>query len=76
LLIEYASARVMIDCGADWRDRVHSILPTFIVLTHGHPDHAWGLAGGAPCPVYATAATLEVVINYPVSDRRLERFLS
>jgi glyoxylase-like metal-dependent hydrolase (beta-lactamase superfamily II) len=47
----------MIDCGTDWRGCVHSIQPTFIVLTHGHPDQARGLADGAPCPVYATRQT-------------------
>jgi glyoxylase-like metal-dependent hydrolase (beta-lactamase superfamily II) len=71
LLVEHASARVMIDCGTDWRSRVHSIQPTFIVLTHGHPDHAWGLADGAPCPVYATQATLELIADYPIREPRL-----
>jgi phosphoribosyl 1,2-cyclic phosphodiesterase len=71
LLVEHASARVMIDCGTDWRSRVHSIQPTFIVLTHGHPDHAWGLADGSPCPVYATQSTLELIADYPIREPRL-----
>jgi phosphoribosyl 1,2-cyclic phosphodiesterase len=71
LLVEHASVRIMIDCGTDWRSRVHSIQPTFIVLTHGHPDHAWGLADGAPCPVYATQATLELIADYPIREPRL-----
>jgi glyoxylase-like metal-dependent hydrolase (beta-lactamase superfamily II) len=51
----------MIDCGADWLERVRSIAPTAIVLTHAHPDHAAGLAKGAPCPVYATKDTLALI---------------
>lgn len=47
----------MLDCGADWLGRVARLRPSAIVLTHAHPDHAAGLADGAPCPVYATAET-------------------
>ncbi len=28
--------------------------PAAIVVIHAHPDHAWGLRDGAPCPVWAT----------------------
>jgi glyoxylase-like metal-dependent hydrolase (beta-lactamase superfamily II) len=47
----------MIDCGADWLARLKAVAPSAIVITHAHPDHAFGLARGAPCPVYATAET-------------------
>ena len=60
----------MIDCGKDWLRRVWDVAPTAIVLTHAHPDHAWGLAGGAPCPVYATEATWALLDRLPVCDRR------
>ena len=62
---------IMIDCGADWLDRLMAIAPTAIVLTHAHPDHAWGLAKGAPCPVYATRETLDLLQRYPIRDRRI-----
>ena len=70
LLIEHEDARIMIDCGADWLGRADGIAPTAIVLTHAHPDHAAGLAHGAPCPVYATDETLQLLRHYPIRDRR------
>jgi phosphoribosyl 1,2-cyclic phosphodiesterase len=60
----------MIDCGADWLGQLRGIAPTAIVLTHAHPDHAAGLAEGAPCPVYATNKTWELIHSFPISDRR------
>ncbi len=60
----------MIDCGADWLHRLHAIAPSTIVLTHAHADHAAGLIKGAPCPVYATAATWELLSRMPILDRR------
>jgi phosphoribosyl 1,2-cyclic phosphodiesterase len=70
LLVEYDSVRIMIDCGADWLGRVRTILPTAIVLTHAHPDHAAGLADGAPCPVYATQETSDLLHRFSIRDRR------
>jgi phosphoribosyl 1,2-cyclic phosphodiesterase len=63
----------MIDCGADWLDRLKRVGPTAIVITHAHADHAFGLASGAPCPVYATEETWSLLERYPVTDRRTIR---
>jgi phosphoribosyl 1,2-cyclic phosphodiesterase len=70
LLVEHDKARIMIDCGADWLHRLRAIAPTAIVLTHAHHDHAAGLSRGAPCPVYATAATWKVLSRMPILDQR------
>ncbi len=51
--------------------RVVGLRPTAIVLTHAHPDHASGLADGAPCPVYATAVTWARINRYPIAERRV-----
>lgn len=71
LEVAYRGRGVMIDCGADWRTRVWRLAPKAIVLTHAHPDHAAGLADGAPCPVWATEQTWRVLARYPIEDRRV-----
>jgi phosphoribosyl 1,2-cyclic phosphodiesterase len=57
MMVHRGSRRVMIDCGEDWAGRVPRLHPHAIVITHAHPDHAFGLRSGAPCPVYATRDT-------------------
>ncbi len=71
LLVSYRSTRVMIDCGLDWLGKFERLRPTAIVLTHAHPDHAWGLRNGAPCPVYAPQKTWQTLPSCGVKDRRL-----
>jgi phosphoribosyl 1,2-cyclic phosphodiesterase len=71
LLAKEANARVLVDCGADWLGRIEALLPSAIVVTHAHPDHARGLANGAPCPVYATAESWRLLAAYPISGRRI-----
>ena len=61
----------MIDCGADWLRKLKSVAPSAILLTHAHPDHAFGLARGAACPVFATEETWALLSRYPIADRRL-----
>jgi phosphoribosyl 1,2-cyclic phosphodiesterase len=72
LLLEHGrAARVMIDCGLDWLGRLEDVAPFVVVLTHAHVDHAGGLRAGAPCPVYATEATLHAIRRYGVDELRL-----
>jgi ribonuclease BN (tRNA processing enzyme) len=70
ILIQRDNRRVMLDCGADWLDGVVRLAPDAIVLTHAHADHAEGLRLGAPCPVYAPAATWDLIGGYPIQHRR------
>jgi len=69
-LVSYRGRAVMVDCGADWRDAVWDLRPQAIVLTHAHPDHAWGLRDGAPCPVFATSATWQSIGEFSIAQRR------
>jgi phosphoribosyl 1,2-cyclic phosphodiesterase len=59
----------MIDCGADWLRSIRRMRPHAIVLTHAHPDHAWGLKKGAPCKVFATPETWRSLDEFPISER-------
>lgn len=70
-LVEYRRRRVMIDCGADWLGKLSQVRPHSIVLTHAHPDHAWGLKGGAPCLVWGSADTWALIKDYPIIDRHV-----
>jgi phosphoribosyl 1,2-cyclic phosphodiesterase len=70
LIIEHHNQIIMVDCGEDWTDRVFRLAPDTIIITHGHPDHAWGLQNGSPCPVYATAETWENFLDqYELNEK-------
>ncbi len=68
LAVSYHGCEIMIDCGLDWLRRIHRMRPQAIVLTHAHPDHAWGLKNGSPCRVYATKQTWDCIRAFPVAD--------
>lgn len=71
LLVSYRGANVMIDCGLDWLGRLERLSPHAIVLTHAHPDHAWGLKDGAPCPVHAPQKTWQTLRGCSLEDRHV-----
>ena len=67
-LVCQSRSRVLIDCGETWRERLSRVSPGAIVITHAHPDHAFGLDRGAPCPVWATRDTWERIDHFPIPD--------
>ena len=71
LLVTSPGGRLMVDCGLDWLGRVAEIAPDAIAITHAHPDHAWGLKEGAPCPVYATEDAWRALDDYPLDRHTL-----
>jgi phosphoribosyl 1,2-cyclic phosphodiesterase len=71
MMVSYRGKNVMVDCGEDWLKRVFEINPDAIVITHAHPDHAFGLRNGAPCPVYIHKASYENIKNYKIDDLKI-----
>jgi phosphoribosyl 1,2-cyclic phosphodiesterase len=71
LMVETGHGRVVFDCGRDWVGRMLTLAPDAIFVTHAHPDHADGLRDGAPCPIYATADSWELMADFALTDRRL-----
>lgn len=61
LLIEAGAARLLIDCGWDWRDQLQQLVPDALLLTHAHDDHTGGLRAPLPIPVFAMAATWQAL---------------
>jgi len=66
LLVSLRGREVMIDCGLDWLGNFERLHPDAIVLTHAHPDHAWGLRKGASCPVHAPKETWRTLPDYKI----------
>jgi ribonuclease BN (tRNA processing enzyme) len=69
-LVSYRRRRVMIDCGETWKGRLDAIRPHAIVITHAHPDHAFGLGPSTPCPVFASEDTWQRLGPGPVPAER------
>jgi ribonuclease BN (tRNA processing enzyme) len=70
LMVAYYEKRVMIDCGETWQGKIQQLNPKAIVLTHAHPDHAWGLKRGVPAPVFATQEAWDDLQKLEIKDRR------
>ncbi len=71
LKISYYDHEVIIDCGEDWLGQVADWDVNAILVTHAHPDHAFGLKKGAPCAVYATSDAWQGMEDFNISDRRV-----
>jgi ribonuclease BN (tRNA processing enzyme) len=71
LLVSYRGKDIMIDCGEDWLEKINEMTPDAIFITHGHPDHAWGLKNGAPCAVYAIEEAWENMKTFDIKEREV-----
>ncbi len=67
--LAYRGRRVMVDAGEDWLGHLDEVAPHAIVVTHAHPDHAFGLKDGAPCPVYAPEEVWDEIGDYAIESR-------
>lgn len=70
LMVSYYGKHVMVDCGEDWLGNLSDLQLNAMVITHAHPDHAWGLKEGAPCPVFAPQEVRGEIDNYPIQETR------
>jgi phosphoribosyl 1,2-cyclic phosphodiesterase len=69
LAVDNGQGVLLIDCGEDWLAALPALAPAAILLTHAHPDHAGGLARGAPCPVLGPGHVLDAVRSTPSIER-------
>ena len=67
--VEAAGYRLLCDVGENRRGRLTAIAPDGIFVSHGHPDHSWGLAEGTGVPVFASAETHRLLADFPIADR-------
>jgi ribonuclease BN (tRNA processing enzyme) len=71
LHVSYHGRGAMVDCGETWLGKLHHLKPRAIIITHAHPDHAFGLKEGAPCPVWATEQAWEKLEEFPIREKRI-----
>jgi ribonuclease BN (tRNA processing enzyme) len=74
LLITHNKKKIMIDCGETFLNKLNKIKPDHIVITHAHPDHAFGLEKGANCPVWTTKISWKKLKEFPI-DKKYQRIL-
>ena len=73
-LFTHEGKRVMVDCGTTWLGKIKRVKPDHIILTHAHPDHAFGLKEGSPCTVWATKKTWKDIDDFPI-PKKLRRII-
>lgn len=57
LMLRYHGHTLLVDCGEDWLGHLDELgSPDAVMVTHAHPDHAWGLKNGWEGPVWAASA--------------------
>jgi len=74
LIIIHNHKKIMIDCGETFLKQLKRINPDHIVITHAHPDHAFGLENGSLCPVWATKASWKLLDEYPI-DKKFKKLI-
>jgi ribonuclease BN (tRNA processing enzyme) len=70
-VLETSGFRLLCDFGQNRQGMFGRIAPDAVFVSHGHPDHAWGLAEGTSVPVFASEATHALTKDYPIRDRRV-----
>ncbi|MHB8895095.1 MAG: MBL fold metallo-hydrolase [Candidatus Geothermincolia bacterium] len=69
--VTYRHTTLVLDRGEDWLGVPLGFKTDAILVSHAHPDHAWGLKKGAPCPVYASEDSWSVMRTFAIDEPRL-----
>jgi len=67
-VVEEDGFRLLCDFGENQAGRLGEIRPDAIVVSHAHPDHAWGLREGSAATVFASAATHALIGGFPIRE--------
>jgi ribonuclease BN (tRNA processing enzyme) len=67
--IESDGFRLLCDFGENRKGMLAAIRPDAIFVSHGHPDHCWGLEEGTTAPVYASQSTHALMEKFPLGGR-------
>src|SRR5512143_2335746 len=65
--------RLLCDFGQNREGLLRRIRPDAILVSHAHPDHAWGLMEGTKLPVYASEVTHQITRELPIERREILR---
>lgn len=68
-VLEEQGFRLLCDFGENRKGSLAKVRPDAIFVSHAHPDHAWGLWEGTDLPVYASAATHDLLRELPLLNR-------
>ena len=68
-LVEEDGFRLLCDFGENHAGTLREVRPDAVVVSHAHPDHAWGLREGTAIPVFASATTHAIVKDFPIGRR-------
>lgn len=71
LLITHKRFKLLIDYGEIHKYKLNKIKPNVILITHAHPDHAFGLKEGTNIPVYSTRESYKSIKKFPVKNFRI-----
>lgn len=70
LLLEYKNFKLLIDYG-EIHKNINEIKPDSILITHAHPDHAFGLKESIKIPVYLTEVSYDYIKNFPIENPKI-----
>jgi phosphoribosyl 1,2-cyclic phosphodiesterase len=74
MLVSCNGKGIILDRGEDWIANDEWFGADAVLVTHAHPDHAWGLKQGTPVPVYASHDSWDLMKTFKVADRREVEF--